>query len=453
MNSRTMSLLFASLVLAAVALPAWQAVSSPPAVTRQAPAPEADAGGRATVVWISVDGVRPDYLERGELPFLSKLMREGAVSRQLVPVFPSLTFPSHVSQATGVTAEKHGVTANSFIDKTDWRNHRYPWDSRLMQAEPIWRTAPRQGVRTVVFDWPLSHAQRGANRSDYFGPRFIGGMADEERLQLVIDAWEGDEHDEPLRLLMGYVVGPDKPGHEFGPDASEPVAELEKVDALLANFAEKAVQLWQRHPSRKPNDTFYLLVSTDHGMSNVTHLVNMELLAGIDGVTGYVTSTSGNVGHIYLQHGENEEPNAEVDNARLDAIVARVNKHEYAKAYRRENMPREWGYAHPSRSGDIVVVVDTGYTFSRRPKETPAEPVSNFDGPLGMHGYDVVRNPEMHGMMILWRAPQPGTSPLGGVDLGAVHSLQLHATVARLLGIEPAEGARQDGVKLPDAKK
>ncbi|HRP61814.1 MAG TPA: alkaline phosphatase family protein, partial [Phycisphaerales bacterium] len=126
MNSRTMSLLFASLVLAAIALPAWQAVSSPPAVTRQAPALEVDAAGRATVVWISVDGVRPDYLERGELPFLSKLMREGAVSRQLVPVFPSLTFPSHVSQATGVTAEKHGVTANSFIDKTDWRNHRYP---------------------------------------------------------------------------------------------------------------------------------------------------------------------------------------------------------------------------------------------------------------------------------------------------------------------------------------
>src|SRR5438045_4017685 len=31
----------------------------------------------------------------------------------------------------------------------------------MLQAEPIWLTAKRQGVRTLVHDWPLSHAQRG----------------------------------------------------------------------------------------------------------------------------------------------------------------------------------------------------------------------------------------------------------------------------------------------------
>jgi hypothetical protein len=62
-----------------------------------------------------------------------------------------------------------------------------------------------------------------------------------------------------------------------------------------------------------------------------------------------------------------------------------------------------------------------------------------------MHGYDPVTNPEMLGAAIVWRFPEP----IGGLDLGPVHSLQLHATVARLLGIDPAEAARQDGIDLP----
>src|SRR5688500_4355976 len=57
---------------------------------------------RATVVWISIDGLRPDYLDRGKTPLLNRLVREGASTRRLVPPTPSLTFTSHVTQATGV---------------------------------------------------------------------------------------------------------------------------------------------------------------------------------------------------------------------------------------------------------------------------------------------------------------------------------------------------------------
>src|SRR5690554_1798607 len=70
---------------------------------------------KRTVVWVSVDGVRPDYVRRGNTPTLRRLMREGAYTEELIPVFPSLTFPSHVSLATGVKAGKHGVMGNSFI--------------------------------------------------------------------------------------------------------------------------------------------------------------------------------------------------------------------------------------------------------------------------------------------------------------------------------------------------
>ena len=48
--------------------------------------------------------MRGDYVDRDRdrLPTLSKLMRDGAFTRQLAPAFPSITFPSHITQVTGV---------------------------------------------------------------------------------------------------------------------------------------------------------------------------------------------------------------------------------------------------------------------------------------------------------------------------------------------------------------
>ena len=111
----------------------------------------ADAtGGKNTVVWISMDGMRGDYLNRAPLPFFERLMREGAYSRRFHPVFPPITFPSHCAEATGVTVERHGITGNSFYDAATHQTYHYPGDGALLQAEPIWLTAARQGVRTMV---------------------------------------------------------------------------------------------------------------------------------------------------------------------------------------------------------------------------------------------------------------------------------------------------------------
>ena len=120
------------------------------------------AVGKATVVWISMDGFRGDYLDRTELPFFTRLTKEGVYSRQFHPVFPPITFPSHCAEATGVAVAHHGITGNSFYDAATRQTYRYPTDSTLLLAEPIWLTTERQGVRTLVQDWPLSQAQHGA---------------------------------------------------------------------------------------------------------------------------------------------------------------------------------------------------------------------------------------------------------------------------------------------------
>src|SRR4051794_1401863 len=64
------------------------------------------------VLVISIDGLRPDVLLRGNTPTLHKLIDTGAFSlwAQTIPV--AITLPSHVSMLTGVVPEKHGINFN-----------------------------------------------------------------------------------------------------------------------------------------------------------------------------------------------------------------------------------------------------------------------------------------------------------------------------------------------------
>lgn len=400
---------------------------------------------KTVVVWISLDGWRSDYLDRGASPFLNEMARQGASSRALIPVFPSLTFPSHVSQATGVGVEKHGIPSNSFYDDETGLFYRYPGDAALLEAEPIWLTAARQGLRVASLDWTLSHNQLGPIRTAYFDPAFDGKLSDADRLNRLLSLWREDRGDEPLRLLLGYASGLDKAGHSNGPDAPEVVDAIREMDGLLEHFHAELLDLW--HAKMAPEDQLIVLLTTDHGMSTVSTMVDLDRLAGVEQAPGVVRLTSGNIGHLFFT--ERNDPERE---AKIDQVIERVNRFDFARAFRRDLLPQAWEYRHPTRVGDVVVVLETSFAFSGRGFETAdgrvTAPVEEVDGPLGMHGYDPVTNPEMLGAAILWRFPEP----IGGLDLGPVHSLQLHATVARLLGITPAEGARQDGIDLPKSE-
>ena len=60
-----------------------------------------------SVLMISVDGMRPDYVTRADehglkLPVLRSFMRDGTYADGVVGVFPTVTYPSHTTLVTGV---------------------------------------------------------------------------------------------------------------------------------------------------------------------------------------------------------------------------------------------------------------------------------------------------------------------------------------------------------------
>ncbi|KAJ7348200.1 hypothetical protein OS493_039579 [Desmophyllum pertusum] len=54
------------------------------------------------IILISMDGFRPDYLDRNMTPNINYLASNGVRAKFLVPQFPTKTFPSHYSIATGL---------------------------------------------------------------------------------------------------------------------------------------------------------------------------------------------------------------------------------------------------------------------------------------------------------------------------------------------------------------
>ena len=384
---------------------------------------------RATVVWISIDGLRPDYLDRANAPLLNRFVREGASSRRLIPPTPSLTFTSHVTQATGVPPAVHGIPGNSFYDTATRQRYNFPHEAAMLQAEPVWLTAKRQGVRTLVHDWPLAHAQAGDVRADYFLDKFDAAPTDQQRLDRLLDTWRNDVGREPLRLLMGYVKDPDVVGHRHGPDARETLAAVEQTDRLLQRFVDEAIEQFQKQRRRR-GEQLYVVLTSDHGMATARTSVNFDKLFDQPlPRTVWRINTAAFV-MLYLD----DVPEGEREATR-SALMKDLSRWNFLSAYTRQTLPARWNLAHPTRVGDIVVLLKPDHAFSNRlPLATfPSERV----GPQsGVHGYAPEESPEMRALCVIWRYPDR----LKRRDLGTLRAEQMHPTVARLLDIKSAQG-------------
>ena len=69
-----------------------------------------------TVILISFDGFRWDYTSKAPTPHLRRLITRGVHARNLIPEFPSKTFPNHYSIVTGLYPGHHGIVANNIYD-------------------------------------------------------------------------------------------------------------------------------------------------------------------------------------------------------------------------------------------------------------------------------------------------------------------------------------------------
>ncbi|MBL0967403.1 MAG: alkaline phosphatase family protein, partial [Blastomonas sp.] len=201
------------------------------ALALASPAFAQDAEPPVTIL-ISIDGMRPDYLERGLTPHLTEFRQRG-VAAAMRPSFPSKTFPNHYTIVTGKRPDRNGIVGNLMIDPVRPDQMFSMGDARQAldpfwwaEAEPVWITAEKAGVRTATMFWPGSEvAHDGRRPSDWL--RFDQNIGNAQRVNTVLDWMRRPAAIRP-RLVTMYFDTVDTAGHRFGPGRSP------ELDAAVA---------------------------------------------------------------------------------------------------------------------------------------------------------------------------------------------------------------------------
>ncbi len=373
---------------------------------------------RPVTVLVGIDGFRADYLDRGVTPRLAALAKEGATGA-MRPSFPTKTFPNHYAIATGKRPDRNGIVANSMIDPRrpgvmfSMGNASQALDPFWWsEAEPVWITAERAGIRTATMFWPGSEVAYGTTRpSDWL--RYDQNIGSVQRVNTLIDWLRRPAANRPGFATI-YFDTVDTAGHRFGPDSEEVNAALAEVDARIGELVDGAAKL---------GVPLNLVIVADHGMRATDDARVIQLDTLIDRPS-YIAVETGPYAAI--------EPVTGTDERVAQALLV---QHEHMTCTRKEDLPERLHWGSNPRVAAIICIAEAGWTILSGP---PIYPVKG-----GAHGYD---NADLE-MLALFIAQGPAFAR--GVKLEVFDNVAVAALLRAALGLP--EDADADG-KLADVR-
>ena len=376
-------------------------------------------------ILVSIDGFRPDYLQRGVTPNLNRLAAAG-ISAAMRPSFPSKTFPNHWTLVTGLVPDHHGIVGNAMDDAARPGSHftmatddPFWWSA----AEPIWVTAEKAGIRTASMFWPGANVAWGGGPLKDHKDRFTGGVRPHDweqfnqavtggqRVDTVIDWLRRPAVTRP-RFVTLYFDTVDEAGHESGPDSADVTDAVRDVDVQIGRLTDQLAALDQ--PAN-------LVIVADHGMA-ATADTRVFVLDRIASPADYKVEESGVYASLFAVAGHE---------AALERALLQPRAH--LQCWRKADIPARFHYGSNPRVPPYLCLPDPGWLIE---KTTPTKPVDR-----GAHGYDN----DAPTMRALFIASGPAFRP--GVILPSFDNTDIEPLLRNLLGLPP--GAHLDGGDEP----
>ncbi|EJC97836.1 Phosphodiest-domain-containing protein [Fomitiporia mediterranea MF3/22] len=339
---------------------------------------------KRTVLIVSIDGLRADYLDRGLTPHLLDISKKGLRAKYMKPIFPTLTFPNHWALMTGLYAESHGIVANNFWDPQSKSEFHYnkettTWNPSWWFGEPMWETTGRAGLISANLMWPGPPKTMTGASPTYFKP-WRDKVPLDEKLDQIMEWIDMPLEDRP-QLIMAYEPTLDQAGHLKGPNSKLVNDTLKYVDTFAKDLHLELV-------ARNLTDIVDIIFVSDHGMTDTSH---PELV--------YLDDILGEEGYAYIEH-EDGWPSKGLWFSNkcnvthyLDVLLsaAAENPEKFA-VYTRETMPERYHFANSDRIAPVYVVPKIGYALTTR--------AEGDDGvSKGSHGYDN-NEPSMRAMFV-----------------------------------------------------
>ncbi|KAJ3504776.1 hypothetical protein NLJ89_g7763 [Agrocybe chaxingu] len=330
-------------------------------------------GFKRTVVIVSIDGLRADYLDRGLTPHLLALSKKGLRAKSMKPVFPTLTFPNHWALMTGLHAESHGIVANNFWDPASKEEFHYnrissAWNPAWWLGEPMWETAEKAGLVTANLMWPGPPKTLTEASPTYFVP-WKDKVPLGEKLDQILHWIDLPLHTRP-QLIMAYEPSLDQAGHATGPYSKQVNETLVIVDRFAKDLHDSL-------EARNLTDIVDIVFVSDHGMTDTSHPepVYIDDILGADGLKA-IEHEDG-----WPSMGLRFHSNANASKLLHALVEASKANPEKFEVYTRQTMPERYHFSKHERIAPIYVVPKIGYILT-----------THAEGDVGMskgnHGYD-----------------------------------------------------------------
>jgi predicted AlkP superfamily pyrophosphatase or phosphodiesterase len=421
----------------------------------------------ASVLMISVDGMKPEYVLDADthglkIPFLRGMLREGSFARGVNGVFPTVTYPSHTTLLTGVSPRIHGIYNNVEFDPQRQHADNWYWYADQIHAPTLWHAAHAAGLSTASVGWPVSVGATDVdflipeywrifrptaelNPSDRLliaalsrpagmlqamqmrvGPYLMGNDtsigADEIKTRFALDILRTHKP----RFMTVHLSSLDDAEHEYGPFSAAADLVLETIDGQLARLFAAAL-------ANDPQAA--AVVVSDHGFTAIAHRVNLFLpfmranllQASIDAQTKTVKVMAwkaqpwpaGGMAAIMLNPAD---PANQDEVRRLLQSLQSDAANGIAQILERDAIQARGGFPDAA----FLVLMKPGYYVAGDPA---GDLLTEIGGTHGSHGY----SPDFPDMRASFFVAGAGVAR--SRDLGIVDMRQIAPTVAQLLKI------------------
>lgn len=250
------------------------------------------------LIVVSIDAmVTEDLRIARQFPTLDKILQNAAILPKIKSIFPTLTYPCHVSQLTGNSIAKHGVINNEIFDcskdSPDWI-----WNYDAIQTQTILDVARQAGLKTGIFMWPVTanapadylvpeiwvkegksdaFEVLGANSSPIMTEKYLKKnlhhiewnnqpLFDDLGVALTLDVLENEEVD----LLFLHLSCVDISRHKSGLFSDQVTKSIGRIDQYLG-------QIIQLLDQKYGDGEYNLVLISDHGHRKVYRQLNLNV--------------------------------------------------------------------------------------------------------------------------------------------------------------------------------
>jgi predicted AlkP superfamily pyrophosphatase or phosphodiesterase len=207
------------------------------------------------ILFIMLDGCRPDALQQANTPYLTKLWQEGAYTWTAQSVVPSVTLPAHSTLFRGIDPARHGIGSDNVYQ---------PSAAAFPSLMEVAMLANRHTA--MFYSWeqlrdlapPGSVKMSWCRNSDY-------GLDNDTTVARAAAAYLTDVQPDLCFLYMGDI---DISGHLYGWMSPPYIETIEQVDAAVGIVLDALDSVGIR-------EQYTILAQADHGGHDTDHGTEM----------------------------------------------------------------------------------------------------------------------------------------------------------------------------------